>query len=201
MVSAAQCSKKKEQWQIVAKTCRPQECDGLGIFEGDGGLKALYLRHQKWLEKQHLAVYSFVVAADSLVLRGLLVAILSPILSLVPADRLYGPELDIPLYYVLVIAPVIETAFLQWLPISIASWLKQTKPFQISASAFLFAAGHWSAGVLSILAALVAGFFLANAWVRWRGKGISAAFAVVALMHFWMNLAAVAATALAARIS
>ncbi len=165
------------------------------------GLKALYFRHQKWLEKQHLVVYSFVVAVYSLLLRGLLAAILSPVLSLVPADRLYGPELDIPLYYVLVIAPVIETALLQWLPISLVSWLKQTKPIQISASAFLFAAGHWSAGVLGVLAALTAGIFLANAWVRWRGKGVLAAFAVVALIHFWMNLVAVIATALAVRIS
>lgn len=91
------------------------------------------------------------------------------------------------------VAPILETFFLQTVPVAIARALGARFWIQVLASLVPFAALHFPAGIgTGVGAGLVGGFYIAFTYVRWREESFSAAFTMTAGTHALRNALAVA---------
>lgn len=156
-------------------------------FWGVGQMSGLVVRHLKWLDKQHFALSSLLLAMYSMLGRTVLVLISFPALMLMSPDQLVATDYEVPWYFPLMVAPVLETFLFQWAPISLAARLKQSLPVQMAVSTALFSLMHISSGLLAVLSAIPSGLVFAYAWIQWRKRGFPWAVAVTALTHFWVN--------------
>jgi hypothetical protein len=89
---------------------------------------------------------------------------------------------------ILILAPVLETIFLQAIPISIAKLCRAGLKLQIAVSVLIFASLHFSEGIsVGIGAGLIGGFYLAFAYAHWAQKSIWKALWVTTLAHMIRN--------------
>jgi len=144
-------------------------------------------RHLDWLRSLPILPFSLMLALWAYVLR-IVPAIIVAIVAV--ATEVDVPVVDAPWYLAIIVPPVIETLIGQWLPIALTSRFTKKTSLMIAASTILFSAGHYDAGLLSMIIAAPPGLVLAWAFVVWRDKGIWPALSATALVHMWINLAA-----------
>ncbi len=72
------------------------------------------------------------------------------------------------------------------------SRLTSRTPVALWVSTVLFSAAHYDGGILTMIVAAPAGIVLAWAFMVQRDKGIWPALSATALVHMWVNLAALA---------
>jgi len=86
------------------------------------------------------------------------------------------------------VAPWLETALFQMLPITICRCLKATRGAQITVSLICFAAPHFVvAGLTGITAGLIGGFYFAFTYTAWRRCSATRAFWMTAAHHALYN--------------
>ena len=94
------------------------------------------------------------------------------------------------LWLIIVMGPIVETFFLQAIPVFFARVLKFKFFGQIFFSVLPFAILHFSRSVGSgIGAGIIGGFYSAFTYVHWRQKSLWTAFWITALSHGLYNLA------------
>ncbi|MDQ3231436.1 MAG: CPBP family glutamic-type intramembrane protease [Pseudobdellovibrionaceae bacterium] len=88
-----------------------------------------------------------------------------------------------------ILAPLFETLFLQWAPIELTRRLRLEKFWQFSVSTLVFAAAHYSAGIVTFIGVgFVSGAYLAFAYLAKRDISPKAAFLQAWTMHFLINI-------------
>lgn len=93
--------------------------------------------------------------------------------------------------YLIIIAPVIETLFLQAFPIFIARIFKSTFNIQILSSVLFFSIPHFLGGIgAGICAGLIGGYYLAFSFALWRRRSRWSAFWVTSICHAIPNATA-----------
>ncbi len=127
-------------------------------------------------------------------LEGLLV----PIIPLTVAHELFSlrhrTDLDGPATWQLVVslvvmAPFFETLLAQALPIMLVRRCGGGFWTQIAVSTVLFAAGHFSVGIESVIfAGLMSGFYITFTYAHWRQKSFSSALWMTCGTHAIHNL-------------
>ena len=127
-------------------------------------------------------------------LEGLLV----PIIPLAVAHELFSlrhrTDLDGPATWQLVVslvvmAPFFETLLAQALPIMLVRRCGGGFWTQIAVSTVLFAAGHFSVGIESVIfAGLMSGFYITFTYAHWRQKSFSSALWMTCGTHAIHNL-------------
>jgi membrane protease YdiL (CAAX protease family) len=95
---------------------------------------------------------------------------------------------------VLVIGPVVETVFFQFLPLEFTRAANARRWIRIGVSVIPFALMHHFAGVPTVVAAgFVGGVFFAFTYERWRSESIVVALLMTFLLHSSFNLVGVVA--------
>lgn len=146
-------------------------------------------RHLAWLRTLPMLPFSLILAAYVFVLR------LGPAIIVATAAVVTGadmPLIDVPWYWPVLIAPIVETLVFQWLPIGVASRLTSRTAVALWVSTILFSVAHYDEGILTMIIAAPAGIVLAWAFVVQRDKGVWPALSATALVHMWVNLTALA---------
>ena len=88
----------------------------------------------------------------------------------------------------IVIAPPLETLFLQAFPIFVVRMLKGSIRTQILVSTILFAACHFPEGVMTgISAGVIGGMYYAFAYAHWRTKSSWQSFWITTVCHIIHN--------------
>lgn len=150
-------------------------------------MRSRITRHLEWLRTLSMLPFSLVLAAYVYVLR-LVPVIIVAMVVLVTETNL--PVIDVSWYWPIIIAPIVETLVFQWLPIGVAFRLTSRAPVALWVSTVLFSIAHYDAGVLTMIIAAPAGLVLAWAFIVQRDKGVWPALLATALVHMWVNLAA-----------
>ena len=92
-----------------------------------------------------------------------------------------------------IVAPLIETALLQAVPIELARTLRLGFGVQVMIATGLFAAVHFVSGIVTgMVAGLVGGFYLSFTYAHWRGTSRSTAFLITSAAHAINNAILVA---------
>lgn len=82
------------------------------------------------------------------------------------------------------LAPIIETIFLQALPVFLTKLFSSSEKWQIIVTSIVFAVPHFLIGIIpGIAAGIVGGIYFAFAYVHWRKDSHWRAFWVTALGH------------------
>ncbi|HHW19491.1 MAG TPA: CPBP family intramembrane metalloprotease [Firmicutes bacterium] len=145
-------------------------------------------RHLQWLERLHIVPFTLLMAVYAFVGR-LVVALPLAIAILITGEDVFViPDREYPVAAVLILAPLVETIIGQWLPITVASRFTQRNSVQILVSTALFSALHVEP--ISVIAAVPPAIVLAYAFIVHRRRGTWQALFATAMVHFWINLAA-----------
>lgn len=93
---------------------------------------------------------------------------------------------------VLFLGPLFETLAFQCIPLEVTSTLRVRHSLRFLFSIVPFALGHHFAGMATVLGAgIVAGFYFAFTYERWRKESLFVAVAMTFLLHSSFNLVAV----------
>lgn len=99
-----------------------------------------------------------------------------------------------------VVAPLLETLFLQAVPIETAKALRLSRMVQFLAGAIPFAAIHFSMGIkVGIVAGTVGGLFLSHAYLEGRARSVWSALWITMVIHFLHNATVMVVLLLAMR--
>ena len=145
-------------------------------------------RHLQWLEGLHIVPFTLLMAVYAFAGRLVLTLPLLIAILITGEDVFVIPDREYPVAAVLILAPLVETIIGQWLPITVTSRLTQKSSVQILVSTALFSALHIDP--MSVMAAIPPAIVLACAFVIQRRRGIWPALFATAMVHFWINLAA-----------
>lgn len=98
---------------------------------------------------------------------------------------------------IVILAPFFETLLAQALPIMIVRRFGGGFWTQVVISTTLFAAGHFSSGILTVVfAGLLSGFYITFTYAHWRRESFRSALWMTAGTHALHNLALIAIVAL-----
>ena len=97
----------------------------------------------------------------------------------------------------ILLGPILETAFAQWMPISLGRRFFQRDSYAVLLSAWIFGWLHYSQGALLVLIMFTTGLVLAWTFLVWRERGLWQAFLMTFAVHALLNSVALGAALLA----
>jgi hypothetical protein len=117
----------------------------------------------------------------------LVVVILSFFIDVPEREFVHWP-IHVVILVVLILAPVLETVFLQAIPVTVAKFFKAGMKIQILVSLLIFSLLHFSEGLaVGVGAGLIGGFYLAFTYAHWAQKSVWKALWVTAVAHVIRN--------------
>jgi len=149
-------------------------------------MRSKWVTFSTWLSELSLVPFTMVQAFGGFIVRLLL--FLPIVLAGIDISSSVGIH-DIPVWYILLVGPVVETIVFQVIPIKVALALHAPQWLQMAISTVLFALGHLSGGIGSVLVATFGGIVLAWAFIKWSRKSIVRGALAATLTHCWTNLA------------
>ena len=96
----------------------------------------------------------------------------------------------------IVVGPILETAFAQWLPIALGRRFFQRDSYAVLLSAWIFGWLHYSQGALLVLIMFTTGLVLAWTFLVWLKRSVLAAFFMTFGVHALLNAVALSAALL-----
>lgn len=93
----------------------------------------------------------------------------------------------------LLVSPLCETVFGQWIPIALLKILRCPVWFQLLGSAAVFALGHFQAGMVAVWITFPVGVLFSWSYIRYVNCSLWAGLAVPTVIHFLHNLVALSA--------
>ncbi len=157
---------------------------------------AFLLWHRDAWRRERPAAYAWWIGVES-TLVGLIPSMILGLLLDEPEPAVAKMSLPDLALAGLVLAPLIETALLQWLPITLGARCGLAFAGQVVLSTALFTAAHLPGGIaVGIAAGLVGGLYFAIAFARWRTRSSWTAYWVTVLAHAIHNGIIIALVAL-----